>query len=58
MLYSDGERMAAKINAAGGACTLKSYKGMLHGFLRLTEAVGAARTAVADAGAWLRGVMK
>jgi len=57
VLYSDGARMAAKINAAGGTCTLKTYKGMLHGFLRLTEAVAGARTAVADAGAWLRGVM-
>ena len=32
--------------------------GMLHGFMRLTEAVGTARTAVADAGAWLRAVTR
>ena len=57
VLHSDGERMAAKMRAAGVDVMLQTYPGMLHGFMRLTEAVGTARTAVADAGAWLRRVM-
>lgn len=56
VLRSEGERLAAKMNLAGGRATLKTYPGMLHGFLRYTEAVTTARTAVADAGTWLRGV--
>ncbi len=57
VLRSDGERMATRMRAAGVAVTLLTYPGMLHGFYRLTEDVGAARKAVADAGAWLKGVM-
>ena len=56
MLRSDGEQLAARLVAAGVDCTLRIYPGMLHGFMRLTEAVTAARTAVAEAGAWLRRV--
>jgi acetyl esterase len=57
VLRSDGERMAAKMKAAGVDVTLAAYPGVLHGFVRLTEAVGTARMAVADAGAWLRARM-
>ena len=57
VLYSDGERMAAKLRAAGVDVTLRTYPGMLHGFMRLTEGVATARAAVADAGTWLRRVM-
>ena len=56
VLRSDGERMAAKMQAAGVECRIETYDGMLHGFMRLTEAVATARSAVADAGAWLRAV--
>ena len=57
VLRSDGERMAAKLRAAGVDVTQLTYPGVLHGFYRLTEDVAVARKAVADAGAWLRGVM-
>jgi acetyl esterase len=56
VLRSDGERMAARLLAAGVECTQLSYSGMAHGFMRLTETVTRARSAVADAGAWLRRV--
>ena len=56
VLRSDGERMAAKMRAGGVDVTLTTYPGMLHGFMRLTEAVAISRQAVADAAAWLRGV--
>jgi acetyl esterase len=57
VLRSEGERMAAKMQAAGVEATVKIYPGVLHGFMRLTEVVTTARTAVADAGAWLRAKM-
>lgn len=56
VLRSDGEKLAARLQAAGVDCTRFTYPGVLHGFVRLTEAVTAARTAVADAGTWLRRV--
>ena len=56
VLRSDGEKLAARLLASGVDCTLLTYPGVLHGFIRLTEAVTAARIAVADAGAWLRRV--
>ena len=56
VLRSDGEILAKKMQDAGVKTTLEIYPGMLHGFMRLTEAVTAARTAVASAGRWLRGV--
>ncbi|MCW3475178.1 alpha/beta hydrolase [Limobrevibacterium gyesilva] len=58
VLRSDGERMAEKMRAAGVDVTLQTYPGVLHGFVRLTQAVAKARDAVADASAWLRGVMR
>jgi len=56
VLRSEGESFAARLRAAGVACDLRVYPGMLHGFMLLTEAVSGARAAVADAGAWLRRV--
>jgi acetyl esterase len=53
VLYSDGERLAQKLQAAGIDASLQAYAGMLHGFLRLTSAVSTARRAVADAAGWL-----
>ena len=49
--------MAEKLRAAGVDVTLRIYPGMLHGFMRLTGSVRTARTAVAEAGAWLRSVL-
>ncbi len=55
VLRSDGERMAEALGRAGVAVTLETYAGMLHGFMRLSEAVGATRTAITSAGGWLKG---
>ena len=55
VLRSDGERMAEKMKAAGVDVTGATYPGVLHGFMRLTGPVAMARTAVAEAGAWLKG---
>lgn len=56
VVRSDGERMAERLLAAGVDCTVHTYPGVLHGFMRLTEAVTRARIAVADAGTWLQRV--
>jgi acetyl esterase len=56
VLRSDGERLAEKTRAAGGEATLLTYGGLVHGFMRHTERVTKARTAVADGGAWLRSI--
>ncbi len=57
VLRSEGERMAAKILAAGGRCAAPVHRGMAHGFWRQAGAVAGARQAIAEAGAWLRGVV-
>lgn len=54
VLRSEGEMLAAKLQAACVAVTLEIYPGLIHGFLRATERVAAAREAVAKAGVWLR----
>jgi acetyl esterase len=56
VLRCDGEILAERMRAAGVDVTLETYPGVLHGFMRLSEAVGAARTGIASAGAWLRRV--
>ena len=56
VLRSEGEMLAHKINLVGGRAALISYPGVLHGFLRLGEAVGQAREAVAHAGEWMKEV--
>ncbi len=58
VLRSEGERMAAKILAAGGRCEAPVHRGMAHGFLRQAGAVAGARQAIAEAGAWLREVAR
>lgn len=55
VLRSEGERLGAKMTAAGVAVETRHYAGMLHGFLRLTSAVGTARRAVDEASGWLKG---
>lgn len=54
VLRSDGERMAEAMRRAGVEVTLETYEGVLHGFMRLSQAVGKTRAALASAGAWLR----
>jgi acetyl esterase len=56
VLRSEGERMAEKIRAAGGVCEAPVYRGMSHGFMRMTGAVTGARRALDEAGLWLRAV--
>ena len=46
-LRSDGERLAAKIQRAGGAAETRDFPGVTHGFFGLDAAVGGAREASA-----------
>jgi acetyl esterase len=54
VLRSEGEALAAKLREAAVQVELHVVPGVLHGFLRATDAVGKSRDAVATAGAWLR----
>ena len=54
MLRSEGEALVDKLRAAGNAVETKTFSGVVHGFLRATEAVQKARDAVAAAGEWMR----
>ncbi len=54
VLRSEGEDFAARLRAADVACEVTVFPGLAHGFALLSEAVGGARTALAQAGAWLR----
>jgi acetyl esterase len=56
VLRSESEVMAERLRAAGVDVTLKTYSGVLHGFVRLVGAVAKARVALDDAAVWLRGV--
>ncbi len=56
VLHSEGGMLASKLNLAGTRSAVITYPGMLHGFMRLTEAVAQAREAVAHAGEWLKEV--
>jgi len=56
-LRSEGEAMAAKLQAAGVATQLETYPGVPHGFARFTEHVARSRQAMASACDWLRRVM-
>jgi acetyl esterase len=53
VLRDDGIAMAEKMKAAGVAVEVDLCPGVLHGFIRMTEAVGVARDAVSRAGAFL-----
>ncbi len=57
VLRADGEKMAAKLQAAGVPTELETYAGVLHGFMRFTEHVAKSREAVARGCDWLRKVM-
>ena len=57
VLRDDGIAMAEKLKAAGVEVEVDLCPGVLHGFIRLTAAVGVARDAVARAGAFLQRAM-
>jgi acetyl esterase/lipase len=55
VLRSDGEALAAKLQAADVKVELAIFPGVLHRFMRAMATVGKTRTAVDNAGAWLHG---
>lgn len=56
-LRSEGEAMAAKLQAAGVPTQLETYTGVPHGFVRFTEHVAKSRQAMASACDWLKSVV-
>jgi acetyl esterase len=56
-LRDEGERYAARLQAAGVPVTLKRYPGMVHGFFRLSHIMDQGKVALADAGATLRAAL-
>jgi acetyl esterase len=54
VLRDDGLALAERLQAAGVAVTLDRCDGVLHGFMRLSSAVDAAKQAIDRAGLWLR----
>lgn len=56
VLRSEGEALVAKLRAAGVDVETRTFRGVVHGFLRATGSVQKARDAVALAGAWMRRV--
>jgi acetyl esterase len=56
VLRSEGEALAAKLQAAGVPVEMEIFPGVVHGFMRAMATVGKARDAVDKAGAWLRRV--
>jgi len=54
VLRSEGEAMAAKLQAAGVSVEVEVFSGVLHGFVRATEHVAKSRDAMAKATAWMR----
>jgi hypothetical protein len=54
-LRDEGEAYAARLRAAGVPATATRYDGMIHGFFSMGDAMNAARRAVAQACAELRG---
>lgn len=57
VLRDEGIAMARKLEAAAVPVTLETCPGVLHGFMRLSGAVGVAKDAITRAGAWLKHVV-
>ena len=57
VLRDEGVAMAEKLKAAGVEATLDICPGVLHGFMRLTAAVGVARDQAQRGGAFLQRIM-
>jgi len=57
VLRSEGEALAARLQAAGVAVDVEIFPGVVHGFMRAMATVGKARDAVEKGGAWLRRVV-
>jgi acetyl esterase len=53
-LLDDNERLAAELTAAGVACRLMSYDGLVHGFIRYGQFVASVRRAISDSAVALR----
>lgn len=54
VLFSEGEALATRLQAAGVDTTCEIYSGMAHGFIRHTGRVAVARTAIGRLGLWLK----
>jgi acetyl esterase len=57
VLAAENRAMAARLSEAGVEVQSRLFPGTAHGFLRAVNHVGAAREAVAEAGAWLKRVL-
>ena len=58
VLRDEGEALATKLGAAGVETVFEVVPGVIHGFLRASERVRAAREAIGRGGGWLRGVVE
>ena len=56
-LLDDNERLAADLTAAGVACRLIRYDGLVHGFIRYGRFVASVRRAISDSAAALRAAL-
>jgi acetyl esterase len=56
VLRSEGEALGHKLRDAGVDVEFEIFPGLMHGFMRTTEAVARSREALAKAGVWLRRV--
>jgi len=54
VLTHEGLAMAERLRSAGVAVESEIFPGLIHGFLRNTETVAGARTAIAKAADWMR----
>jgi acetyl esterase len=56
VLRSEGEALVRKLREAGVAVETETFPGLLHGFVRATEFIGQARTAMSKAVAFMQRV--
>ena len=57
VLHDEGEALAARLHQARVPTTLQVIPGVIHGFLRASGKVGAARGAIASGADWLRATL-